>query len=168
MLDRKVLIEFLKQVDKELIRNIILVAVGGTALTLLNAKSSTRDIDFTIPSKHYEYFQRALKETAHGFTVDYWPDGTVYSQTLPDDYLRRSRKIRKMKHIRLKALHPVDIVVTKIGRLDKRDKQDIQTCIRKFKLAKTQVAKRAKMVEYVGRPENYGINLHYVLRNFFK
>ncbi len=46
-----------------------------------------------------------------------------------------------MKHIRVKALHPVDIVVTKIGRLDDRDKQDIRACIGKFELTKTEVAR---------------------------
>lgn len=159
--------DFLREVDKELTRSIILIAVGGTALTLLHVKPSTRDVDLTIPSKYYDDFQKALRDTSHGFTVDFWTDGMVFSQILPNDYLRRSQEIEKMKHIRLKALHPVDIVVTKIGRLDARDKQDIQTCIRKFKLTKGQVARRAKMVEYVGRQENYEINLQYVLSNFF-
>jgi len=86
---------------------------------------------------------------------------------LPNDYLKRSRNIRKMRHIRLKALHPVDIVVTKIGRLDNRDKQDIRACINKFKLTKTRVTKRAKKINYVGRDENYQINLRHVLKNCF-
>jgi hypothetical protein len=67
MLDRKVLVGFLREVDKELIRNIILIAVGGTALTLLRAKPSTRDVDFTVPSRYYDDFQRALRDTPHGF-----------------------------------------------------------------------------------------------------
>lgn len=167
MLGKRALVDFLREVDQELSRTIILIAAGGTALTLLSAKRSTRDVDFTIPARYYEDFRKALRDTPHGFDVDCWTDGTVFSQTLPDDYIKRSRKIARLKHIRLKALHPVDIVVTKIGRLDDRDKQDIQACIKKFRLAKTQVAKRAKMVEYVGRSENYEINLNYVLQNFF-
>jgi hypothetical protein len=162
-----VVVDFLREVDRELSHDIILVAAGGTALTLLYAKASTRDMDFTLPSRYYEYFQEAIRDTPHGFKVDFWTDGTVFSQTLPDDYLKRSSKITKMNHIRLKAMHPVDIVVTKIGRLDKRDKQDIKACIRKFKLTKARVEKRAKTVDYVGRRENYEMNLRYVLRNFF-
>jgi hypothetical protein len=100
--------------------------------------------------------------------VQYWEDGIIFSQILPDDYLKRSKDIKKMKRIRLKALHPVDIVVAKIGRLDRRDKQDIQAFINKFKLTKTQVARRAKKVDYVGRGKNYEINLKHVLGNFFK
>ncbi len=72
-----------------------------------------------------------------------------------------------MKNMTLKALSPIDIVVTKIGRLNQRDKEDIEMCIRKFKITKNQVIKRAKEVEYVGREENYEINLEHVLKNFF-
>ncbi len=160
-------VKFLEEVDKSLNRKITLVAVGGTAMTLLRVKPSTVDVDFTLPGEDYDEFQQALRNTPHGFTVDCWIDGTVFSQTLPNDYLTRSRDIRKMKRIRLKALHPVDIVVTKIGRLDDRDKQDILACIKKFRLKKTQVAKRARQIDYVGREENYEINLKHVLGNFF-
>ena|SRR5208283_5735590 len=166
-LARSELIEFLKEIEKELSRSITLVAVGGTALTLLRVKPSTRDLDFTIPGQDYQEFQRALKNTPHGFKVDCWPDGMVFSQTLPDDYATKSSDIRKLKRIKLKALSPVDIVVTKIGRLDARDKQDIQACIKRFRLRKNQIAKRAKRVEYVGRESNYQINLNHVLENFF-
>jgi hypothetical protein len=166
-LDSTALIEFLGEVGKELNRNITLVAVGGTAMTLLRVKPSTVDVDFTLPGEDYAEFEKALKNTPHGFTVDCWKDGMVFSQILPDDYLKRSKDIRRMKHIRLKALHPVDIVVTKIGRLDDRDKQDIRACISKFKLRKAQVANRARQVEYVGRDENYNINLKHVLGNLF-
>ena len=49
--DNTKLLDFLGQIDRELSRKIVIVAVGGTAMTLVNAKSSTIDIDFTIPSR---------------------------------------------------------------------------------------------------------------------
>jgi hypothetical protein len=167
-LDKSSLLDFLQEVDKELERAITLVAVGGTALTLLDAKTSTIDADFTIPGNDYRIFKKRLNSISHGFQVDCWRDGMVFSQILPDDYLKRSIAIKKMRRIRLRALHPADIVVTKIGRLDARDKQDIETCIKKFKLTKNQIAKRAKQVEYVGRDKNYEINLKHVMENLFK
>lgn len=39
-LDNTKLLDFLKEIEKELTRKIVLVAVGGTAMTLLKAKSS--------------------------------------------------------------------------------------------------------------------------------
>ena len=167
-LDKSALIDFLEEVDKQLEKPVTLVAVGGSALTLLDAKTSTIDVDFTIPSDDYNVFKKTLNSIPHGFKVDCWKDGMVFSQTLPDDYLEKSITIKKMRHIQLRALHPVDIVVTKIGRLDARDKQDIETCIKKFKLTKNQISRRAKTVAYVGRDENYETNLNHVLNNFFK
>ena len=167
-LNNRVLLDFLAEVSKELDTSITLVAVGGTALTLLKAKTSTIDVDFTIPNEDYALFKDTVSAIPHGFKIDCWKDGMVFSQLLPDDYLKRSIRIRKMKNIQLRALNPVDIVVTKIGRLDLRDKQDIETTIRKFRLRKNDVAHRAEQVEYVGREENYKMNLKYVLENFFK
>jgi hypothetical protein len=57
----------------------------------------------------------------------------------------------RLKKIELTALHPLDLVVTKIGRLNDRDVQDIELCIKKFGLKKNQVASRAAKVEYVGK-----------------
>ena len=51
MLDTTALLDFLAVVDAELERPIALVAVGGTALTLLGVKPSTRDVDFTAPAQ---------------------------------------------------------------------------------------------------------------------
>jgi len=166
-LDKQQLIDFLEEIEKELKRKIILVAVGGTAMTLLNLKASTIDVDFTIPRKDFGEFKRALDIVPHGFKVDLWNDGMVFSQFLPEDYLDKSRKIRtNLKMIDLRALDPIDIVVTKIGRLIGRDKDDISECIKKFKLTKSVIKKRAKQIEYAGNEEVYEINLKSVLKNF--
>lgn len=166
-LDRSRLYDFLAVVDGELLRNVTLVAAGGTALTLLDVKPSTADVDFTAPSEDAETFMETLRHIPHGFRVDCWKDGAVFSQFLPGDYLERSRPIRRFERIDLRALHPVDIVVTKIGRLDKRDLQDIADCIGRFALGKAEILERARNVTYVGREGNYKANLRLVIRRFF-
>ncbi len=167
-LDNTKLLDFLAQIDNELDMKITLVAVGGTAMTLLNGKSSTRDVDFTIPSEFFDKFQDAINGVPHGFEIQCWRDGLVFSNILPDDYLKRSKPIKtKMKNITLAALHPVDIVVTKIGRLHPRDIEDIETCIKKFKLKKEKILQRAKEMDYVGSEESYEINLGRVIKEYF-
>jgi hypothetical protein len=138
-------------------------------LTLLDLKPSTIDIDFTIPSSDLPEFERALKSNPPGFKVDRWADGYVFCQSLPSDYLDKSIKIRKYSHILLKALHPVDIVVTKIGRLNQKDIQDIETCIREFKISKDDITARAALVSptYVQREEDYLYHLDWVIKKFF-
>lgn len=167
-LDSTRLLEFLQEVDKETMQKVTVVAVGGTAMTLLMAKASTIDVDFTIPKDDYAEFVRALDNIPHGFKIDNYKDGAVFSQILPKDYIAKSIRIKtKMKNIELYALSPTDIIVTKIGRLNDRDKEDIAICIKKFKITKAHITKRASEIEYVGREENYAINLQHVLKAFF-
>lgn len=167
--DKQRLLEFLGELDEEVEEDITLVAAGGTAMTLLGLKKSTMDIDFTIPEEHVKIFESALKRTPHGFKIDYWPGGTVFSQTLPDDYLKKSIPVKtKLRRIRLMALHPIDIVATKIGRLDERDLQDIRACVEKYGLKKEQIKERAENVEYVGHEQTYQSNLQHVMKRFYK
>lgn len=167
--DRSALLEFLEVFNGDLTKKVTLVATGGTAMTLLDLKPSTIDIDFTIPSSDLPEFERALKSNPPGFKVHRWADGYVFCQSLPSDYLDKSIKIKEYSHILLKALHPVDIVVTKIGRLNQRDIQDIETCIREFKISKDDIAARAALVSptYVPREEDYLYHLDWVIKKFF-
>ena len=82
MLSHEYLLGFLEVVGKELDREITLVGVGGTAMTLLNLKPSTIDVDFTGPSKDIDEFDRILKSIPHGMKIDTWNDGQVFSQQL--------------------------------------------------------------------------------------
>ena len=168
-LDNTKLLDFLGEIDKELKRKIVAVAVGGTAMTLLKAKPSTIDVDFTIPSEYYTEFETAKKIVQPGFRVDLFHDGAVFLNMLPEDYLKRSIPIKtKLKNIDLRALQPLDIVVTKIGRFDGRDEQDIGSCIRKFKLEKNQIIKRASQLGYAVSDETFQINLQNIVKKFFK
>jgi len=163
------LIAFLREVDKHLSRKIKIIAVGGTAMTLLELKPSTIDIDFELPHEDVEEFENATKMFAHGIKkIDTFSDGLIFSQQLPDDHLEKIIPVKiHFNNIQLYSLHPIDIVVTKIGRLESKDIQDIGACIKKFKLTKNEVKNGAKAVDYIGREENYKINLRHVLDRFF-
>jgi len=56
-LDKKALMDFLEEVDRVLEEDVVLVAVGGTALTLMDTKTSTRDVDFTGPGASVRRFR---------------------------------------------------------------------------------------------------------------
>lgn len=166
-LDNTKLLDFLGEIEKELTRKIVVVAVGGTAMTLLKAKSSTIDVDFTIPSQYYDDFQHARNIVQPGFQVDLYHDGAVFVNMLPGDYMKRSKPVKtRLKKIELRTMHPVDIVVTKIGRLDKRDKQDIESCMKKFKITKSQVVKRANQMEASRHDKTFQKNLKSFLKRF--
>jgi ABC-type phosphate transport system auxiliary subunit len=167
-LDKSGLLGLLEAVDAELTRKITLVAAGGTAMTLLDLKPSTIDIDFTGPHEDIAEFNKVQKSIPHGFVVHTWTNGMVFSQQLPNDYLKSSIPIKtKLKKTDLRALHPLDIVATKLGRLNERDVQDIESCIKNFKLKKNQISKRAKTIVYAGNEAVYETNLQSVLESLF-
>jgi hypothetical protein len=168
--DKNALLEFLEVINESLTKKITLIAAGGTAMTLLDLKPSTIDIDFTIPSIDLPEFEQALKNNPTGYKVDRWADGYVFCQSLPDDYLDKSIKIKEFSHISLRALNPVDIIVTKIGRLNQRDIQDIEKCIKEFKISETDIRARAAQVSptYVSKEEDYLYHLNWAIEKFFK
>lgn len=168
--DKSVLLDLLKILEEYLKRKIVLVAAGGTAMTLLNLKSSTIDIDFTGPAEDIKEFNRVQKMVPHGHKIDAYEDGAVFSQLLPNDYLIRSTKIAtQLTRIDLRALHPVDIVVTKVGRLSRRDEDDIKACIKYCRLTREEVIARGELVAeaYPANEVVYRDNLRFVVDNYF-
>lgn len=66
-------------------------------------------------------------------------------------------------------MHPVDIIVTKIGRLNQRDIQDIEKCIQEFKISEADIRSIAAQVSptYVSKQEDYTYHLKWVIEKFF-
>jgi|SRR5579872_5335009 len=136
-------------------------------MTLLKTKSSTIDVDFTIPHQYYDDFERAKDIVKPGFRVDLYHNGAVFLNMLPDDYLKRSKLVKtKLTNIELRTLHPVDIVVTKICRLDDRDEQDIESCVKKFHITKNQIIKRARTADSIWHDKTFQKHLSNALKKF--
>ena len=168
-IDKQSLLSFIGAIDEELKTPMNVTAVGGTAMTLLDLKNSTQDVDFELETKEErEKFNQAVKITETGYKVDTCIDGMIFFQQLPDDFRQKSIPVKTaFKNIRLFALHPLDIVVTKLNRMNERDIEDIGACIKKKKLTRAQVAKRANEVYYEGNQENAEYQIEWTLKKFF-
>jgi len=164
MIDRTQLVVWIKKVDRKITKKIIVVAVGGTAMTLLGLKPSTMDIDFCISSEDKQEFKKAIDKT---FRVDLFFDGYIFSEQLPKDYAEKSKEILKLKNITLKTLSPEDIVITKSARLNARDEEDIQAITKYVK--REELIERFKQVigTYAGNEEDYRMNFEVVLKRYF-
>ncbi len=168
-LDSKRLLNFLSALDEDLDMKITLVAVGGTAMTLLNAKASTIDVDFTMPHEFCDEFKRVLDLNQPGFRVDAFHGSLVYITDLPENYLEKATRIKvDFKNIELKTLNPIDIILTKIARMKTRDAEDIETCIKKFHLKENEIRARAEQVQYAGNEKVWGETVERVLNEFCK
>ncbi len=159
------LLIWLKDVDKKLNKKMVLIAVGGTAMTLLGLKPSTRDVDFCLNSSDKADFKKVLDEK---FIVDIFVDGYIFSEQLPDDYEEISKEIVRLNNITLKVLSPVDIIITKAARLNARDEEDIAT-LSKY-VDKNELIKRFNNVKdsYAGNEDDFAYHFSIILKRFFK
>ena len=159
----------LEEFDSHAASAIVLVAFGGTAMTLLGLKASTKDIDFNIPS-HEEYvaFRGLYEAIRPGVQIDMWEGNVIFSEVLPEDYLKRASEYKSgFKKLGIKVLDPIDIVCSKISRFDDADMEDIRECIRKCRLTRFMVKRRASKYSRAGSDEIFGKNLKYILDEMF-
>ena len=169
MITKNDLIGWLEDIDKKLENKIILVAVGGTAMTLLGLKPSTRDIDFCMESKDINIFRKLAKNGK--FKVDLFQDGYIFSEQLPDDYLDKSTRLEtNLANIELRTLSLIDIILTKAARYNERDEEDIGTIAKTIKIEKEELIKRFNQMKdtFAGREEDYEYHFNLILKRHFE
>ncbi len=143
-----------------------LVACGGTALTLMGYKESTKDVDFLVPGVvEYErlmgFLQRAGYKRAtqfgwmrEGETIlfDLYPGKRVYTTELLDSPLDRGRcrKWNEWKKIFVGILNPEDLVISKMFR---GTETDIQDCLLLFAKEKIDLEKFKKRYQETAQYE---------------
>ena len=171
MITKKDLLDWLEEIDKNLKEEMILTAVGGTAMTLLNLKESTIDVDFDVSKNDFDKFKK-LASKFKKFRVDIFVDGYIFSEQLPKDYVLMAEEFNniKFKNINLKTLHPMDIIITKAARYNARDDEDIETLIKKIKINVDGLIKRFEMVKgsYAGSESIFKDNFEVILRRYFR
>ena len=160
------LLEFLRRIDRLVQQNkITLVGAGDTAMALLDLKAPTDHLDFVGNQSDVSELRGICANIpAEGFHIHTWADGLVFGHQLAGDYLKSSMPASiELERIDLRALHPLDIVVTKIERLSESDIRDIMLCVKRFKLGKNQISKRARALQQVGNEARFERNLDSVL-----
>ena len=146
-----------------------LIAIGGTALTLLNIKASTKDIDFTVPEEDLAALSALLEKTGakaaggvsfrtkEGARLDIFKDGQIFSTTLPEDFLEQSAMIRDFGSIKLYALSVYDIIITKLARNSVSDEEDIKAVFKGCAIDTGRLKRRHEEAQKL----NYDKNLKY-------
>jgi hypothetical protein len=146
--------------------NIRLIAIGGTALTLLNLKASTKDIDFTLPlgediKKFESLFNRLkIKQVAmrrfkaENFLIDIYYDGQIFTTTFPDDLVKECTIIHDFRNIQLYVLSLYDIIISKIARSSVDDEQDIKTIFEKENINLNKLKKRYRQIQELTSDKN--------------
>jgi len=102
-LTKNQLLEILEGWNHILRRRVRMIACGGTAMTLLGVKASTRDVDFMVPNgREYKYLTAKLMDIGYElqtgwhredepFRFDLFQDSKIHTTTLLDSPLERER-----------------------------------------------------------------------------
>ena len=136
------LLAMIKDISNYTDKQLDFYALGGTALTLLNIKTSTLDVDINIPQEQYATTKQLFTNigfkqlatnrwlTQEGFAFDLFYDENILGTQLLPDSLQKAKHLHTYNTIHLYALHPYDIIISKLARGDDRDFQDIQELLK--------------------------------------
>jgi hypothetical protein len=165
MIGKNDLVEWLKEIDNRLDESIEIIAVGGTAMTLIGLKSSTRDVDFEIAAGNEYAFKKALDDR---FKVDIFTDGYIFSVQLPEDFKDKASDVLILPNLLVKTLSPEDIIITKTARLNARDEEDIAAL--STHIDKGALTKRFRQIRYsyAGNLSDFDYNFSIVIKRYFK
>ena len=170
------LLDTLENWDSLMNFRVRLIACGGTALTLLNIKESTKDVDLIVPEKkeydklikflmalNYRYTGNGLAhDDDPNFIYQLWCGNRVFTTDLLESPLKENNHIlvKKWSHIYLGALNLTDLIITKMFRGTPADRED---CIAAFATGKV---KAEKLLERYSEAARYDLNPEKALQNF--
>lgn len=148
-LNKQTLTELLGQWNAFLKRKVHLVACGGTALTLMNIKPSTKDVDFIVPIKQeYRYLIKTLKDlgykqqTGSGwhksgnlFVFDLFMGQRIHTTDLLESPLEKGNHtlFKEFSHLYIGILNPYDLIASKLFRGTAVDFEDCLVLMRSRK-----------------------------------
>jgi hypothetical protein len=153
-----------------------LIGCGGTALTLLEIKESTKDIDFIVPiDKEYEKLMRFLRSLGYEerggglahpddplFLYQFWVGNSVCVTDLLESPLGPGKNIpiKNWKHIYLGALNLQDVIITKMFRGTSVDRDD---CVAAFATSKIDPE---ELLQRYAEAAKYDLNPEKMMQNF--
>ena len=137
--------------DGFLKRKVHLIACGGTALTLLEIKPSTKDVDLIVPNlSEYKYLMPTLEQLGYkpatgsgwrrgdGFIFEFFRGKAVHTTELLESPLdnRNHSLIKELSYIYLGVLNYYDLIISKLFR---GNSVDIEDCLALIKAKKKDI-----------------------------
>lgn len=181
-LDKNELLDNLRAWNRVLRRKVHLIACGGTAMTLLGVKASTKDVDFMVPNiKEYNYLLKQLpimgyresngpgwQRKGEIFHFDIFRGNNIHTTGLLESPLEegRNKLLAEFSHLYIGILNDYDLISSKLMRGTKVDFDD---CIMLAKVHKAELnlerlaAHFHEMVSYDVAEERLRPNIDYFL-----
>lgn len=134
------LLDILGEWNRFLKRKVHLIACGGTAMTLMGVKPSTKDVDFMVPNiREHGYLTKQLKALGYkqvtgsgwarageGFQFDIFRGKRIHTTELLNSPLEEGRHfiIKNFSHLYIGILNDYDLISSKLMRGTRVDFED--------------------------------------------
>ena len=151
-LDKNRLMEIMGEWNRFLKRKVDLIACGGTAMTLMGVKPSTKDVDFMAPEeKEHVYLTKQLKALGYkqitssgwnregeNFRFDIFRGKFIHTTSLLNSPLEKGRhsKLMEFSHLYIGILNHYDLISSKLMRGTAVDFDD---CLSLVKIYQTEI-----------------------------
>jgi len=165
-IDKQSMLDVMEQWNNFLKRKIHLIACGGTAMTLLNVKPSTKDIDFMVPKpSEHDYLLKVLKQIGYeqttqsgwkrqgdSFIFDLFRGNRIHTTELLESPLDEGnhKKLKEYSHLYIGILNEYDLIASKLMRGTGVDFDDCLMLVRSDRTIDIERLKRhyAELVSY--------------------
>ena len=161
------LFELIRSISKFIEKEIKMYALGGTALTILNIKKSTMDVDINIESNdEYHYICKIFENlgferngirwiSQEGLAFDLFYGSNILGTELLPNCIEKSKFIKSFDNIKLYTLPLEDIIISKLARGDSRDFDDIKMILKIKKINLKDLVQRYKETMEASIVANY-------------
>ena len=145
-LDKQTLLKVMSQWNSFLKRKVHLIACGGTALTLLEIKPSTKDVDFMVPQEsEYKYLVKTLNSLGYRqvtgcgwsredepFIFDLFPGKRIHTTELLHSPLDADNHqfLYEFSRVYIGILNDYDLISSKLFRGTRVDVEDCLMLVR--------------------------------------
>lgn len=139
-LDKNELLDNLRAWNSVLRRKVHMIACGGTAMTLLGVKASTKDVDFMVPEiREYNYLTKQLPAMGYTqtngpgwqrkgevFHFDIFRGNNIHTTGLLESPLEDGRHtlLEEFSHLYIGILNDYDLISSKLMRGTRVDYED--------------------------------------------
>ncbi|HKJ33712.1 MAG TPA: DUF6036 family nucleotidyltransferase [Balneolales bacterium] len=176
-LNKRTLTDLLGQWNAFLRRKVHLIACGGTALTLMDIKPSTKDVDFLVPVEpEYRYLIKTLKDLGYQqqtgagwhksgnlFVFDLFVGKRIHTTDLMASPLGKGNHtlFKEFSHLYIGILNPYDLIASKLFRGTAVDFED---CLMLMKSRKESID-LTRVEQHVKELASYDISEKRIIEN---
>jgi hypothetical protein len=176
-IDKQSLLDRIGNWNDFLKRTVHLIACGGTAMTLLGLKYSTKDIDLMVPKvNEHTYLVETLKQLGYksasgwgwsrgdGFVFDLFRGKAVHTTELIESPLAPENHtlVKEFSQIYLGVLNYYDIIITKLFRGTEVDNEDCLVLVKN----KSQEIDLRRLEERLRKTASYDVSEGKVIQNW--